>query len=75
MKILKFGTKIIEYSSKGIGLDWVPTPPTPIVPPNTLRVRTNDGNPPSKHQYAFRNCGINTVTGAAELAQISGSWK
>lgn len=30
--------------------------------------------PPSNHSYTFRNCGSNTVTGAAELAQIPSSW-
>ena len=30
-----------------------PTPPGPIpLPPNTVRVRTNDGNVPYKHEYA-----------------------
>lgn len=28
----------------------------------------------STHTYAFTNCGINTVTGAAELAQIPSDW-
>ena len=32
-------------------------------------------NPPSKHTGAFRNCGVNTTTGAAELAQIPDDWK
>lgn len=27
------------------------------------------------HDYTFRDCGINTTTGAAELAQIPESWK
>ena len=31
--------------------------------------------PPSNHSYTFRNCGSNTVTGAAELAQIPDDWK
>lgn len=30
--------------------------------------------PPSNHSYVFWNCGNNTVTGAAELAQIPSSW-
>ena len=30
--------------------------------------------PPSKHDICFKNCGSNTVTGAAELAQIPVSW-
>lgn len=32
-------------------------------------------NPPIQHTYTFRNCGSNTVTGAAELAQIPSNWK
>lgn len=32
-------------------------------------------NPPSKHNGTFSNCGSNTTTGAAELAQIPSDWK
>lgn len=32
-------------------------------------------NPPDGHGYCFRNCGSNTTTGAAELAQIPSGWK
>ena len=32
-------------------------------------------NPPSTHTGTFKNCGSNTTTGAAELAQIPKSWK
>ena len=32
-------------------------------------------NPPSKHTGTFKNCGVNTTTGAAELAQIPDDWK
>lgn len=31
--------------------------------------------PPSTHSYAFRYCGRDTTTGAAELAQIPTGWK
>lgn len=31
-------------------------------------------NPPSSHSSMFKNCGKDTVTGAAELAQIPSSW-
>jgi hypothetical protein len=31
-------------------------------------------NPPAIHTDAFSNCGTNTTTGAAELAQIPASW-
>jgi surface protein len=30
--------------------------------------------PPSNHTNAFNNCGSNTQTGQAELAQIPSSW-
>lgn len=30
--------------------------------------------PPDKHDNCFLNCGANTVTGAAELAQIPSDW-
>lgn len=32
-------------------------------------------NPPSSHAQAFKNCGSQTTTGAAELAQIPEDWK
>ena len=32
-------------------------------------------NPPSNHSGTFYNCGSNTTTGAAELAQIPSDWK
>lgn len=31
--------------------------------------------PPNRHERAFGNCGRDTVTGAAELAQIPADWK
>lgn len=31
--------------------------------------------PPSEHREVFYNCGSNTQTGAAELAQIPDDWK
>ena len=31
--------------------------------------------PPPNHQECFKDCGSNTVTGAAELAQIPSDWK
>lgn len=37
------------------------------LPPNTVRVRTNDWNAPRTGSY--------TQTGAAELAQIPSDWK
>ena len=35
---------------------------------------STQANPPSSHNGTFTNCGSNTVTGAAELAQIPSSW-
>lgn len=32
-------------------------------------------NPPTNHNETFRNCGSNTQTGSAELAQIPSDWK
>lgn len=32
-------------------------------------------NPPTNHKSTFYNCGRDTVTGAAELAQIPSDWK
>lgn len=39
------------------------------------RQASTQANPPSSHARAFRDCGVNTTTGAAELAQIPEDWK
>jgi len=31
--------------------------------------------PPTSHNQTFYNCGSNTTTGSAELAQIPSGWK
>lgn len=36
---------------------------------------STQANPPSRHKQTFRNCGTNTQTGSAELAQIPYDWK
>lgn len=36
---------------------------------------STQANPPSNHSQTFTNCGTNTQTGAAELAQIPSDWK
>lgn len=36
---------------------------------------STQANPPSRHSGTFQNCGSNTQTGAAELAQIPDDWK
>ena len=36
---------------------------------------STQANPPSYHNLTFYNCGIDTTTGAAELAQIPSGWK
>ena len=36
---------------------------------------STQANPPLYHSHTFHNCGRNTVTGAAELAQIPTDWK
>ena len=35
---------------------------------------SSQANPPTKHTATFKNCGVNTQTGLAELAQIPTSW-
>lgn len=35
---------------------------------------STQANPPTSHDYTFFDCGSQTVTGAAELAQIPTSW-
>lgn len=35
---------------------------------------STQANPPTNHNLTFYNCGNNTVTGAAERAQIPSSW-
>ena len=36
---------------------------------------SSQANPPSNHTQTFYNCGSNTTTGVAELAQIPSDWK
>lgn len=36
---------------------------------------SSQANPPRYHDFCFSECGRDTVTGAAELAQIPGGWK
>jgi len=36
---------------------------------------STQATPPANHTGAFRNCGRDTTTGAAELAQIPSDWK
>ena len=36
---------------------------------------SSQATPPTSHSRTFTNCGSNTVTGAAELAQIPSDWK
>lgn len=36
---------------------------------------SSQANPPTSHSATFRNCGSNTTTGSAELAQIPSAWK
>ena len=36
---------------------------------------SSQAKPPSEHDRTFYNCGSNTTTGAAELAQIPSDWK
>ena len=36
---------------------------------------SSQATPPSAHSQTFYNCGSNTTTGAAELAQIPSDWK
>ena len=39
------------------------------------RQASTQANPPPKHTHTFQNCGSDTTTGAAELAQIPEDWK
>ena len=39
------------------------------------RRASTQANPPTSHTKTFFNCGVNTTTGAAELAQIPEDWK
>lgn len=39
------------------------------------RQASTQTNPPSYHHYTFTDCGINTESGSAELAQIPRDWK
>lgn len=64
MKILKFNTKIIEYSSKALAVGGVP-----VLPPNTVRVRTNDGNPPTR-AYSTSYTTATLVPGTSDVYDV-----
>ena len=36
---------------------------------------STQATPPTDHRNTFTDCGINTQTGSAELAQIPNDWK
>jgi len=38
------------------------------------RQASTQANPPTYHTNTFKDCGKDTVTGAAELASIPASW-
>ena len=43
-----FNNKMMKYGTHVMGISSSPTPPTPVLPANTVRVRTNDGQAPVK---------------------------
>lgn len=66
--MIKFGNDVVT-----VGGDWLkyeePVPPTPVVDDEL------QATPPSSHASTFNKCGRDTVSGAAELAQIPSDWK
>ena len=44
-----FNNKMMKYGTHVMGISSSPTPPVPVLPSNTVRVRTSDGNAPVKN--------------------------
>lgn len=44
-----FNNKMMKYGTHVMGISSSPTPPVPVLPANTVRVRTSDGNAPVKN--------------------------
>lgn len=47
-----FNNKMMKYGTHAMGISSSPTPPAPVLPANTVRVRTSDGNAPVKSSDA-----------------------
>ena len=77
---LMFDNQQLLYDGTGILYNEDPLNPLNL-PPYTIRLLYRDEQastqaiPPTNHAVAFWHCGKNTVTGAAELAQIPNDWK
>ena len=61
-----FNSNVLKFGGFWLGFGSSPTPPQPTIYHVTV---------PTVQHGTFTVCGSNTVTGAAELAQIPSSWK
>lgn len=67
--VYTYNNKVLKNSAND---KWLAKKEAPIDPYNPLGL---PANPPTSHSSTFNNCGRDTTTGAAELAQIPSGWK
>ena len=67
-KILSFDNKLMKIGNGLLGPAEV-TPPGPVLPANTVRVRTNDGNPPTKGSYTSYDTAT-LVSGTTDVYDV-----
>ena len=48
---LAYNNSLLKFNNYVIDPGSTPVPPTPVIPSNTVRVRTSDGQPPTKGSY------------------------
>jgi len=64
-----FNNKMMKYGTHAMGISSSPTPPVPVIPANTVRVRTNDGNPPVKsYEATFESATL--VEGTTDVYDV-----
>ena len=65
-----FNNKMMKYGTHAMGISSSPTPPVPVIPANTVRVRTSDGHIPSNGYYE----SATLVTGTTNVYDVYSSY-
>ena len=68
--MIKFGNFVIKDNNSWLGESSSPgpTPPTPVLPANTVRVRTSDGNAPQHHSSTYETATL--VAGTSDVYDV-----
>lgn len=64
-----FNNKMMKYGTHAMGISSSPTPPVPVLPANTVRVRTSDGNAPVKN-YGNKFESATLVEGTTDVYDV-----